>query len=124
MTQEELIAANAEMVKGAFPDEGLELDERSIKWLDGYIDRVRESLDEVGKRGLANTIGSFLGEAIRAEYGGDWESTENGLAIRFSDGNACFPFNKVRKHLDNGPEDSIASFYSTMGSIFSLNNAS
>ena len=44
--------------------------------------------------------------------------SENGLGIAFSDGNAAFPFNKIRKQIYNGSEDSIASFYNSISVLF------
>ena len=117
MTNEESIAANAEIVKKTFGERELDFDERSIEWLDGYIERNREKWDAGTKVKLGGVLGSFLGECIRHNYGGDWQMTEHGLAISFDEGNAAFPFNKVNKQIENGAEDSIASFYSTLGTL-------
>jgi hypothetical protein len=42
----------------------LTFDSDSVKWLDGYIERVRSGMDESQIHGLSNTIGAFLGECI------------------------------------------------------------
>ena len=123
MTNEESIAANAELVKRTFPEQALDYDERSVEWLDGYIERNRETWDESTRERLGSVLGSFLGECVRANYGGTWEMTENGLAIVFDDGNGVFPFNKINKHIANGPDDSIASFYSTIGVLRTIDYA-
>lgn len=120
MTNEEAIAANAELVKNTFEAQELAFDERSVEWLDGYIERNRENWDDQGKKKLSNTLGAFLGECIRANFGGEWEMTENGLAITFDDGNGVFPFNKINKHITNGAEDSISSFYSSIAALRSV----
>ena len=39
MTNEEAMAANAGIVNKTFAAQELEFDERSVKWLDGYIER-------------------------------------------------------------------------------------
>jgi len=120
MTNEEAIAANADIVKKTFAEQDLAFDERAIEWIDEYIERNRERWDEAKRASLSNMLGSFLGECIRAKYGGIWEMTENGLSISFDDGNGVFPFNKINKHIANGSDDSIASFYSTIGVLRSV----
>jgi hypothetical protein len=95
----------------------LRYDEQSVEYLDGYIARNRAGIrkkTEGQYSGVVNTIGSFLGECIIANYGGQWKQSETGVwGVYFDDKNAVFPFVKVEKAL--GPEgefDSIASFYS------------
>ena len=46
MTNEERIRANAEKVIETFPDQDLAFDERSVQWVDGYIERNSEAWDE------------------------------------------------------------------------------
>ncbi|HEX8369504.1 MAG TPA: hypothetical protein VF604_13240 [Pyrinomonadaceae bacterium] len=114
----EAIKANAALVLKTFEQQNLAYDEESVVWLDGYIERNRSNWGEQGGEKLVNILGSFLGECIRLNYGGAWQMTENGLAVAFSDGNAAFPFNKIRKQIHNGSEDSIASFYSSISILF------
>jgi hypothetical protein len=123
MTNEEKICANAEMVVQTFTEQGLAYDQRSVDWIDGYIERNREGWDADTADKLGNMLGSFFGECIRQNFGGEWKMTDNGLAIEFSDGNAAFPFNKVNKHIANGDGDSIASMYSSIAVLFQLNDA-
>ena len=56
----------------------LTLDSESVKWLDGYIERIRPGMDQSQIRGLSNTIGAFLGECIIANYGGSWRQADDG----------------------------------------------
>jgi len=56
----------------------LTLDSESVKWLDGYIERIRPGMDESQIQGLSNTIGAFLGECIIANYGGSWRQADDG----------------------------------------------
>ena len=103
----------------------LKYDRPSVEWLDGYINRVRLSLDESSIDGIATSIGSFLGECIIANYGGQWRESEGTWGVFFSDRddrNAVFPFNKVRKQLLNGAEDSILSFYEVIPVVFDTSN--
>jgi hypothetical protein len=95
----------------------LRYDRASVEWLSGYIERVRPTLNESSITGLTQSIGSFLGECIIANYGGEWRESEGTWGVFFSardDRNAAFPFNKVRKQLLNGAGDSILSFYEVL----------
>lgn len=115
----EAIKANAALVLKAFEEHRtLAYDEESVVWLDGYIERNRHDWDEQKAEKLVNILGSFFGECIRLNYGGEWRMLENGLGVAFSDGNAAFPFNKIRKQIQNGSEDSIASFYTAIPILF------
>jgi len=123
MTNEEAIAANAEIVKRTFAAQELGFDQRSVEWLDGYIERNRESWDAEMAKSLGGTLGSFLGECIRVNFGGAWVMTEYGLAVQFGDEQNAFPFNKINKHIANGSEDSIASFYSSIAALQNIYHA-
>jgi len=114
----EAIKANAALVLKAFEQQNLDYNEESIAWLDGYIERNRLNWDEQTGEKLANILGSFLGECIRLNFGGEWQMTEYGPGIAFSDGNAAFPFTKIRKQIQNGSEDSIAGFYKSIPILF------
>lgn len=115
------IRANAEMVIAQFPDENLAYDERSVEWLDGFIERQRERMEPEQASRLAQTLGCFLGECISRNFGGEWAETEYGPAVVFADGNACYPLNKTAKHFANGAEDSVLSFYRTIPVLFNSN---
>ena len=116
----EAIKANAELVLKAFNEQNLTYDEESVAWLDGYIERNRHDWDEQKAEKLVNVLGSFVGECIRLNYGGEWQIMENGLGVKFSDGNAAFPFNKIRKQILNGSGDSIVSFYTMIPIVFKI----
>jgi hypothetical protein len=90
-------------------------DERSVQWLEGHIERLRErgafarEFDE-----HVALFGSYLGEAIIASFGGRWEeSEEHPLHIALVGGATAFPFVKVAKQMQNGlaDGDSIAGFF-------------
>lgn len=101
----------------------LEYDRASVEWLGGYIERVRPHLDESSIDGLTGSIGSFLGECIIANHGGQWRESEGTWGVFFSAGNdrnGAFPFNKVRKQLTNGAGDSILSFYDVLPVLLSM----
>src|SRR5262249_60335679 len=84
----------------------LRYDAESVEYLDGYIARNRAG---IRKRtdgrygGVVDTIGSFLGECIIANYGGEWEQSGTGGGGGFFGGkNAGFSFLKVEKAFGPG----------------------
>lgn len=119
----ERIQANAALVIKTFGENNdvrLGYDEDSVVWIDGYIERNREGWDEQTGENLSNVLGSFLGECIRRNYGGEWKMTENGIGVAFNEKNVIFPLNKTKKQIEHGSEDSIASFYQVIPVIFKL----
>lgn len=121
-TSEENLRLNAEMVIEYLSEQAgfdLGFNEQSVEWINGFIERRRKI--GLPSRNLLYELGSFLGECMCRELGGEWKMQSNGqLAVEFSNGNAAFPFNKVQKHFDNGAEDSIYSFYQSTAVIFGL----
>jgi hypothetical protein len=93
-------------------------DREGAEWLDGYIQRQHESGDSANFTGLTNTLGSFFGECIISTYGGAWTHTEYGWGIGFDHVNAAFPFAKVRKHLENGADDSVLGMFDSLPVLF------
>ncbi|MCF7913402.1 MAG: hypothetical protein K9M99_12820 [Candidatus Cloacimonetes bacterium] len=117
------LISNAYMVVDQFQkltDFEFGFNEQSVEWVDGFINRQRERNDfslESGAK-MTSTLGSFLGQCIVICYGGKWEQTPEGWAITFKDGNRAYPFNKTSKHFENGIEDSIYSFFTSIPMIF------
>lgn len=124
LTLGERISGNANLVIQRLSSAaGFELgfDEASVVWIDGFVERVRSREDFTMElaEGLVNTLGAFLGECLCVEVGGRWvEQPDGQVAVVFSEGNAAFPFNKVRKHFENGSDDSLLSFYQTSKLLF------
>ena len=114
-----MIRKNAELVISQFgPLSGLAFgfDEGSVSWVEGFIERQRATPDDNpdARARISAVLACYLGEAIIAAAGGDWEDTEDGaLGIAFDNGNWCFPFAKVAKQFEDGVAggDSILSFY-------------
>lgn len=88
-------------------------DLESIRWLTGYIDRMRIQGNPQDRLGQTNMLGAYLGECIIRNIGGEWASYNNLICVRFDDEDAVFPFNKVARQFENGAEggDSILGFY-------------
>lgn len=112
------VRANAELVLNAFPDADLGYDARSVEWIDGYIERNRESWGEDERNSLTSVLGSFLATCIVESLGASFDEDEYGLAVVFGDGNRAYPINKTGKHINEGSEDSILSFYRTAETLF------
>lgn len=113
----EAIRQNAEVVVKHFAsqlDVELGYNSDSVKWLDGYIERNRKEMRQETRDKLINIFGSFLGECIKSEFGGNWTFSENGFGIEFPTKTMAFPFNKVEKQFLNGSEDSIYSFFTAI----------
>ena len=112
-----MIEANAAMAieeLSTLSERNFGFDEDSVAWVEGFIERQRESLDGEGSRGLVNVLGSYLGQAIVIATGAAWDTDDGGnLGIAFANGDMAYPFTKVGKQLEQGIEggESILSFY-------------
>jgi hypothetical protein len=115
------ILANAELVRKIAHEQlgvPVQYDEAGVRWLDGYIDALRESASEEVKEKLPDTLGSFFGECIRQTHDGRWiEDPEHGWRVKINDSISVGPFGKVRKHLENGDEDSVLSLFTTISPL-------
>lgn len=127
MTPDQEIYENAvRVIEGCAPLSGLGsrfgYNRESVEWLDGYIDRLRASgkfNEEEQLRNLTVSFGCFLGECLKAAYGGAWREHNGAWGVFFKDSSAAFPFSKVRKQLEDGSEggESILSFYDVLPRI-------
>ena len=93
----------------------------SVEWLEGYIERLRNSgeFDDVETRNkLISVFGCFLGECVIRCYGGEWRQHEATWCVAFENGDMAFPFAKVAKQFDNGLMDGISSFLRVIPIIF------
>lgn len=115
-----LIRENADLFVGTMREElGVELglDAESVRWLDGYIERNRGALEPAAREKFVSVLGSFLGEAIIAEYGGEWVEQDGGWAVHVTDNVTAFPFAKVAKHLESGAGDSVHAFFAAIPAL-------
>jgi hypothetical protein len=109
------IRANADLVLRSFTgvtDFPFGYNEKSVQWLDTYIEHIRttDRSEEEFNQLVAN-LGSFLGEALIAAFGGSWSLDQRGLVVHWDEMNRAYPFAKVAGQLKNGNVDSIYSFY-------------
>jgi len=117
----DLIAKNAELVRSTASQKlgvTANYDIEGVRWLDGFINGQHLAASDEVKERLVQTLGSFLGECIRKTYGGEWVDESGSWEIRFSQGNAAYPFTKVGKQLQNGPEDSVLSMFTAIPALF------
>ena len=86
----------------------------AVLYLSDFLDRQRARTDAADTERLAQTIGCYLGEAIVQHYDGQWVLDEaQGVGVDV-DGLHAFPLNKTAKHLRNGNDDNINSFFSVI----------
>lgn len=99
----------------------IEFNEEGVKYLEGFIERIKSQFSKEDSDGIINTCGAFLGQCIINNYGGKWMYDENNrIAIAFDNNNLIYPISKTRKQFENGLEDSIYSMYSTIPHVFKL----
>lgn len=65
-----------------------------------------ENIDKVSKM-----IGSYLGELIIKNIGGEWKVNANKVITISLNSFECYPIGKVYKRLKNGAEDNIEFYY-------------
>ncbi|MEQ9490549.1 MAG: hypothetical protein RIM72_16315 [Alphaproteobacteria bacterium] len=63
-------------------------------------------------------LGSYLGKCIIETYGGSWQRIEGDVCVAFDNRSCVFPFAKIAKHLENGREDSVHSFFTLLPIVF------
>jgi hypothetical protein len=114
------IQKNAQWVIDNFgPQSGLPrfgYDVPSVAYLDTFIDRQGMSFrsSEKSIERIVNLLGAFVGEAIIATYGGEWQQSEKGVSVAVQGGGQvhCIqPFDKVHKRLVNGKEDNLRAYF-------------
>jgi hypothetical protein len=91
----------------------LDYDERTITWLDGYVNRNRHTFSEGSKHGIALGLGAVLGEATIRAFGGEWEFDESRSEwfVKLAPGlGKCNPIGKSFKVL-SGEFESLSSFF-------------
>jgi hypothetical protein len=99
----------------------------SVEWVEGYIERLRDSGIFKQKEALENltsVLGSFLGECIAQTYNGEWRNEDGRWGVYFSNKSTAFPFSKVVKQLTDGLEsgDSILGFFDMIPEVLLVRN--
>jgi len=101
----------------------LEYDAKSIKFIEEFIERQKTNLTIEDKKGLINSLGSFIGQTVIKNYGGQWQVDDSTQTecVAFDEQNKVFPFAKTTKQFENGLEDSVYSFFTMIPIVFKLN---
>ena len=91
-----------------------------VTWLDAFIQYQHEHGDKSLYDQIVSAYGSYLGECIVQNVGGQWAQINDSEAVAFDKNNATFPFSKIRKHLVNGSEagDSVLGYYNSVKVLF------
>lgn len=85
--------------------------EESVKWLDGYIEEIRNDPENYLKE-LEPAYVAFLGECLIAKYGGEWRNVDGAWMVVMDKYNLMFhPSNKVSKQIKGIRGHSIYHFY-------------
>jgi hypothetical protein len=117
------IKKNAQWVIDNFgPQSGLErfdYDAESVAYLDTFIDRQGESFraNNASLDRIVSLLGAFVGEAIIATYGGEWQQSGQGISLLVKRGESVHilqPFQKVHARIANGPADSLYNYFATL----------
>lgn len=98
----EIVKQNAETTIKMFAEShniNLVYDEKSVEFLDGFINESGSKYNEEKRNRLVEYLGSFLGECIRRNYMGSWEIINNEAAVRFDEKNAVFHLIKSENNL-------------------------
>ncbi|SDK61563.1 hypothetical protein SAMN05421874_10975 [Nonomuraea maritima] len=102
---------------GPLSDVEFGLNEESVEWVEGFIERqrCRPDFDLEQASGLVGVLGSFLGACIASATGGRWHKLDQdrGWGVLLPDGSTVFPVTKVRKQFRDGLEggETITSLY-------------
>lgn len=100
----------------------LEYNAESVKFIEGYIETKKTSLDKRQVTSFINSVGAFLGQCIIEVYGGEWQYDEkNGVnCVAITDLNIAYPIGKVWKQFENGLEDSVYSLFNVIPVVFNI----
>lgn len=113
---------------------GIELDfsAESIERVESILGQLHDSIPR-GIKGfftgpsqkdimlMVKMLGSYVGEVMRHEYGGEWVMTAptteiQHLMLEF-DEHQCWPLVKVYKRIVDGPEDNVLHYFSLIPSL-------
>jgi hypothetical protein len=104
----------------------INFDNDGVKFIEEFIERQKHNFSKEEQNGLVNSLGSFLGQTIINNYGGQWQiDSELQMAcVSFDEKNKVYPFSKTLKQFENGLEDSVYSFYQMIPNIYKLDKKS
>jgi hypothetical protein len=99
----------------------------TLDWTDGSILQVEKVLDRMYRKRAAEhpqpdvvarvvrSFGSYIGEVYRRNHGASWGMVSMGGSsfpgLETTAGNRFWPWGRVQRRLENGPEDNVADYY-------------
>jgi hypothetical protein len=106
----------AELFVRLSKDAGRELgyDAAGVAWADQYAAAVRPVESDDQLRVQSALVGSYLGEALIATYGGAWREDDGEWGVELADGRRAFPFRVAMEQLREG-EGSILELFRSLG---------
>ncbi len=127
MTEIEKIQANAELVINMGKDLGADLkfDKESVKWIDDFIERHRKAIDQGLTKKFISVFGSFVGECIRHEFGGEWKEVNGGWGVSVGSSSVVFPGYKISNQFAQGHEggETIYGLVDLIPTLIERNNS-
>ena len=119
----EMIQRNAELViQSTYQQFGVSLayDGESVDWLDEHIEQLRDknyAADDTAM--LINVLGSFYGECIRQQFGGEWTDYKGAFMVKLENEQLVSPFSKVMKQFESGAAsgESVAGYFATIPAL-------
>lgn len=91
---QEICRSNAELFKAELlelHDVQVGIDKSGAEWLDIFIESRGEALDSETLNALTGLVGSFLGECIISEYGGEWIEFQGQSLVKIAAGGTVSP---------------------------------
>lgn len=89
----------------------LSYDDDAVAWLSACLEQAREDLDAGDRAALVGTHGSFLGDCIIAELGGEWDEEAGEPCVRIRHDLRAYPYARVELHLRHGERDSVGRYF-------------
>jgi len=88
-----------------------------VAFVDEFVEGTRPVSPELLEQ-YTTLIGAVLGESIVAAFGGAWTATDEGWAVRFDAQNQVLPFDRARKHLRDGADESVLALFRSIPLVY------
>ena len=104
-----IITLKSDSIKSDFSKE-------SIKEIETWLGEQKKK----NQKKLIDQVAAYLGQSIIKTYGGSWVKHKGNWGVKLSDNNLVFPFGKVSKFVNIGPEDSFYSLFKMIPLVFKI----
>ena len=104
-----IVTLNSDSIKS-------DLSKESIKEIETWLGEQKKK----NQKKLIDQVGAYLGQSIIKAYGGSWVKHNGNWGVKLSDNNLVFPFGKVSKFVNDGPEDSFYSLFKMIPLVFKI----